>query len=242
MDVPPLDEERIDPPPRAVTQRYLSLDPPRTFNIRELRDAGFTSSKARLFASQAAKARISVRLERGEYLAVDPSIAVRAWGLPSYYADLLVLHEAATFLDVEHAFACLTANLHSDLMFQRPWMVTKPNDNHIASKIERFSFDFQSTTVETLNTLGASLELPELSIEETALLLGATGLPREREASRAMTDAHPPPDHFAPWFNHYGIDLGSDVIESKDPGIRFPAFIEHRRERFGEALLREGPR
>ncbi len=223
-----------------MIQRYLSLDPPARFTIGALEEMGFTSSKARLFASQATKANVAVRLERGEYLAVDPSIAVRAWGIPSYYGDLLVLHEAARFLDVEHAFACVTAKRHSLLLFDQAWMVTKPDDSDVASKIERFSFEYQSSTMETLNVLGASFNVPVLSIEETALLLGATGLPREREAAHELIEAHPPPEEFAPWFNHYGIDLGYENLKSANPGIRLPGFVEERRTQFGEELLRGG--
>jgi len=78
----PLDDERIDPPPRRVLQRYLGLDPPTEFSTRQLREAGVSSATARQFASQAARCRLAVRVELGSHVAVDPSTAARAWALP----------------------------------------------------------------------------------------------------------------------------------------------------------------
>lgn len=241
MDIEPLEEERIDPPTPTLLQRYLCLDPPTSVTIKELEAKGWSSSKARQFATHGKDSRLLVHVDRGGYVAIDPSVAIRAWALPEYYADLLVLHDALEHLDIDHAFACLTASARTGLLFDRPWLVTVERSGGQAPKVDRFTYNVQSTTSETLEVLGKRFEVPAVSPEETALLLASTGLPREVEAAEEIVQAHPPPEELIAAFNFFGITVDPEILESQRPQIEFPAFIQERRDRLGEELLRGGP-
>jgi hypothetical protein len=43
-----------------------------------------------------------------------------------------------------------------------------------------------------------------------------------------------------PAFDYHGLDLGSDAVESQAPDLELPFFLQDRRERLGDELLREG--
>lgn len=240
MHVDPLGEEEIDPPPPAVIRRYLSLGPPRRFSIETLEEEFGRSNVARQFATKATKRLLSVRVERGGYVAVDPSVAVRSWALPDYYARLLVLHDALDHLEIDHAFACLPASAGTDLVFERPWVVTPEETSEEIPKIERFIYDYGATRTSSLDVLGEAFELPVLSGEETALVLAATGLPREAQAASLLLEDDPPSEDLIPSFNYVGLDLGWENLAVEDPRIGFPRFVERRREALSEDLLREG--
>lgn len=199
-----------------------------------------TSNQARQFATHATRHHLAVRVDRGEYMAVDPSIAIRAWALPAYYAELLLLHDALTRLQIDHAFACLTATVETDLILERPWPVTREPPEKVARKIDRFVYPYRWDGKEAIEALGGSYSIPTLSLPETALLLGATGLSREVMAAEGIVEVQPPPDTLVPAFNFFGVRLGSATTESREPDIRFPRFIQERRRRLGEELLRGG--
>lgn len=238
--VEPLNESSIEPPSRGILQTYLSLDPPTEFSNKSLEARGMTSGQARQFAIHATRDRIAVRIDRGEYMAVDPSIAIRAWALPTYYAELLLLHDALTRLEIDHAFACLTATVETDLVLERPWPVTREPPDEAARKIDRFVYNYRWEGKETIEALGESYSVPTLSRPETALLLGSTGLSREVLAAQEIVEAKPPPDGLVPAFNSFGISLGSGTTESREVDIQFPRFIQERRKRLSEELLRGG--
>lgn len=234
-------EAEIEPPPPAPLQRYLSLGPPRTFTVRSLEGELGSSSKARQFATKATRSFLAVRVQRGGYVAVDPSVAIRSWALPRYYARLLVLHDALEHLEVEHAFACLPASEETDLVFDQPWPVVPPAAGETVPKVERFGYEPLLTGTTRLEVMGETFELSTLSTQQTALILAATGLPREVEAAQLLVDEHPPDDELVPAFNYVGLALQRDELAVEDPQITFPAFIERRREDLSEDLLREGP-
>lgn len=173
-------------------------------------------------------------------MAVDPSIAIRAWALPAYYAELLSLHDALTRLQIDHAFACLTATAETDLVLERPWPVTREPPETAARKIDRFVYHYRWEGKETIEALGESYRVPTLSLPETALLLGSTGLSREVMAAEGIVEVQPPPDSLVPAFNFFGVRLESDTTESREPDIQFPRFIQERRRRLSEELLRGG--
>lgn len=241
MKIEPLDGERIEPPARGILQRYLALDPPTRFTTQELVEGGLASEKARHFASQAARSRVALRVERGEYVAVDPSIAIRAWALPEYYASVLLTHDALGHLGIEHAFACLTATEETELVLDRPWVVAPGASRERAGKVDRFLYDVERTSERTLEVMGERFQIPTTSPEETGLLLASAGLPREVEAAERLLEAHEPPEELVPAFNYFGLDLQADNLESRRPEIQLPDFIEERRERLSEELLRGGP-
>lgn len=240
MNVEPLEEERIAPPTQSVLQRYLSIDPPRKFSVQDLEEEFGSSSKARQFATKATSSRIAVRIERGEYVAIDPSVSIRAWAIPDYQAHLLVLHAALEHLGINHAFACLPAGEETDLLFDWPWLVTPTQESNKASKVSRFTYDYGAIETVEMEALGETFDVPVLSLEETALVLAATGLPREVEAARSLVEGHPPDESLVPAFNYVGLDLGRDNVDVENPHIGFPEVIEHRRQSLGEDLLREG--
>lgn len=240
MNVAPLREAEVDPPPPVIIQRYLSLGPPRQFTVRALEDELGSSNKARQFVTKATRSFLAVRVRRGEYVAIDPSVAIRGWGIPEYYAGLLVLHDALDQMGIDHAFACLPASEETDLVFGRPWVVAPREADDQAPKVERFSYDFGSPGTTGLEVLGETFELPVLRSEEAALVLAATGLPREVEAARSLIEGHPPGEELVPAFNYVGLDLERETLAVEEPEIGFPSFIEDRRESLSEDLLRGG--
>jgi hypothetical protein len=242
VDVPPLEEGRIDPPTQTILQRYLSLDPPTAFAPSELEARFGSSSKARQFSMKARGSRLAVRLDRGSYVAVDPSVAIRAWAVPDYHARILVLHDALAYLGIEHVFACLGASAETELIFERPWLVIPPSGEEPAPEIERFTYEYRSPATHTIHVMGETFELPSPSPEETALLLASTGLPRAVEAARSWMERRPPPDRLVPCFNYVGLDLDPDTVTVEDPEVDFPGFIERQRRSLGEELLRGGGR
>lgn len=238
-----LDTKAIDPPPRGLIQQFLSLDPPGRFRTSELSDVFDSDAKRRKFAHDAARRLLSVRIRHGEYVAVDPSVAVRTWALPDYWAGLLALHDIVDQLGIDYAFACLTAGRETDLVPGRPWLVVQPpEDREEIDAVDRFVYAFREEEVGTEPTtvMDHTFDLPRLSREETALLLASTGLGRQVDAARSILEAYPPDEQLVPFFNHVGIDTGSENLESEDPGIRFPSFIEEERERLSDELLRGG--
>lgn len=240
MPVDPLSATEIDPPRRRLLQTFLALDPPRPFTIEDLEDRGASSSNARKEASEATKSQLAVRIQRGRYVALDPSIAIRAWALPSYYARLLTLHGCLEHLDVDHAFVCLGASQETDLLFDRPWLVIGEEAAEQLSAIDRFVYAAEATDEVTLEIMGASFDLPVLGRFDTALLLAATGLPREREAAAELVDDRSISREEAANLNAFGLNVDPDVLESRTPELELPDFIEERRRQLGEELLREG--
>jgi hypothetical protein len=115
-----------------------------------------------------------------------------------YHAQLLVLRDALDHLGIEHAFACRTAVAETDPVVDRAWPVAPLSQAGQAPKVDRFAYRVRSTTTETLEALGGILELPVVSPAETALLLAATGLPRERGAAEALLAAYDPPTSSCP--------------------------------------------
>lgn len=241
-DVHPLDAQDVDPPYRKLVQTYLGLDPPTEFSIEDLAERTQSNDRARKFASEATDHYLAVRVKRGRYVALNPSIAVRCWGVPSYYAELLALHDCLAHLEVEHAFACLTATRETDLVFDRPWIVTPPDVDRSLSEIDRFRHEIEETESAELETFGDSFTVPILQPEQTALILAATSLPRERDAARDILAGLDLDTPRIREFNALGLELDPDILESREPKIQLPTFVEEKRRQLADDLLREGER
>ena len=161
--------------------------------------------------------------------------------LLAYWAELLALHNALTLHHIDHAFACLTAGNLSDYVPDRPWLVTVQDQVESIEKVDRFRFDYKEPKTEPLEIMGESFKVNVTSPQDTALLLAATGLPRERIAAKQILERHPPRKDVAKRLNYFGVPTLRDVVESEDPRIRLPSFLEERRSRLGNELLRGGP-
>lgn len=242
VEVHPLNSHDVDPPYRKLVQTFLGLGPPTEFSIEDIQERTQSNDQARKFASEAAGHYLAVRVERGRYVAVNPSVAVRCWGIPSYYADLLALHDCLAHLEVEHAFACLAATRETDLVFDRPWLVTPPELDRPLGAIDRFRHELEGTESEELRTFGDSFTVPVLQPEQTALILAATSLPRERDAARDILADRDLDEQRIREFNALGLELDPDVLESREPEIQLPEFVEEQRRQLADDLLREGER
>lgn len=235
-----LAEADIKTPPGWVLRTYLGLAPPQHFALQLLEKQAKSGNFARQFAHVAAKHYLIVRVRSGKYVALDPSVAVRAWALPMYWAELLALHNALKLHHVDHAFACLAAGNLSDYVPDRPWLVTHNDEVEGIEKIDRFHFSYKDPKTESLEIMGQSFTVKVTSPQETALLLAATGLPRERIAAKQILERHPPRKDVAKKLNFYGVPALRGMVESEEPGVRLPSFLEERRSRLGNELLRGG--
>lgn len=235
---------QIRTPPSWVLRAYFGLDPPQHFTLQHLEQQAKSDTAARQFVHVAAKHHLVVRVRPGKYVALDPSVAIRTWALPPYWAELLSLHNALSIHKIDHAFACLAAGALSDYVPDRPWLVTlhDPADTKADTieKIDRFHFNYKDPKTETFEVLGAKFAVKITNPHETALLLAATGLPRERIAAKQIIDRRLPTKAFARKLNHVGLSALNDVTESEETDVRFPGFIEERRREFGSELLRGG--
>lgn len=240
MEPPLRSKAEIDPPARGTLQTYLGLAPPTEFRPRDLQGEDLSADQARKFAHEAAKTSLAVRVRRGHYVALDPSLPMRVWALPSYWDRLLAIHAALDHLGIDHAFACLSAAAETDLVPERPWLVLEPISGEGVTEIDRFLYDFRSGDRTEVTVLGHTFEIPRLGPVETALLLAATGLPRHREAAKALIEHHPAPERLAPEFNFLGLVVDPDIVESRRPDVELPGFVEAQRARLSDEILRGG--
>lgn len=242
-----LPKDAIEPPNKALLQYYLSLaggavSSPLDLDTSALEALAPSPGAARQVAHQWTKHHLAVRLRFGSYAMVDPSVAIRAWGIPPYYADLLVLHDVLAARKIPHAFACLSAATHADYVPERPLLVTHHDEERRTDRLEAIRYDFPRTSLEDakLAVLGEEYTLPILAVSEAAIVFAALGTPRETMAARELAQQAPLEERTARRLNHYGVRLEPRVFRSEDPRIKLPEHLQTRRSRLAESMLAEG--
>lgn len=247
VTVHPLPKDAIEPPHKALLQYYLSLLggaalSPLDLDTSALEALAPSPGAARQVAHQWTKHHLAVRLRFGSYAMVDPSVAIRAWGIPSYYAELLVLHDVLAARKIPHAFACLTAATHADYVPERPLLVTHHDEERQTDRLEAIRYDFPRATLEEakLAVLGEEFAVPILPTAEAAIVFAALGTPRETMAARELAQQAPLDERVARRLNHFGVRLDARVFRSEDPRVKLPKHLEARRSRLAESLLAEG--
>ncbi|MFA5861591.1 MAG: hypothetical protein WDA16_07840 [Candidatus Thermoplasmatota archaeon] len=247
MTVEALSSGKIDPPPPKLLQYYLELvgrvgrldkdvDPA---DVEQMTGSG---GAARQVGHLWPKHRLAVRLRFGEYALVDPSVAIRAWGVPAYYAELLTLHDVLETRKIPHAFACLTAATNADYVPERPLLVTPHDEERRTERLDAIRYDFRKadTMYVTLDVLGKEIKVPALVPREAAVVLAALGTPREISTARTLAEDPDLPDETARKLNHFGLRLKPSVFRSENPRIGLPEELKKRRARLAESLLAEG--
>ena len=248
--VHPLPPREIDPPPRGLLQQYLgavATGPDAATELGSV-DHGFlqdilgSNSAARQAAFHWTKHHLAVRLRQGQYALVRPSVAIRAWSIPAYYADLLTLHDVLHARNVRHAFACLTAAQEADYVPGEPILVLQHDARERLTKIEAVGYDFARDDVRTvrLEVLGEAYTVPALEPRAAAIVFASFGVPRATRIARDLARVQPPDADLAMHLNHFGVRLDKDVFRSLDPHIRLPKAIERKRREYADSLLAEG--
>lgn len=261
MDVvapPILDRKRIRTPPPWVLRAYLTIvdrfarrgEDRRWIFVDQLSEMlGMSDGSARQLVLEGTKAHLLVRVYRGAYVLVRPSLGLRLGALPAYWAELLAVNDA---LDqsayAEWAFACVTASSRTDYVPDRPWLVTHPDQVRapdapwrLFDEVDRFAYAHSPASERIkVSFLEWETEVPLLTPEETALILASTRMPREVDAATQLLDhADVEVDAaLARRLNFYNVRAREDVGVWEDPDIRVPEFIEERQERLGRQILR----
>lgn len=247
LKVRSLAADDIDPPPRGLLQHYLELayphggqaEGPADYAMSELTQVLSGSNAAKQVAHQWTRHRLAVRLRHGFYALVDPALAIRTWALPAYYADLLTQHDVLARHEIPHAFACLTAGSQADYVPERPWLVIPHAHARETSGLEAIYYDYAKAFPVGIRAMSMDLQVPALAPADAAVVLAASGLPREVKASRKLAVLHPVTRRIAEHLNAFGIRTRDDVHTSNDPQVRLPAFLSEQRHALADALVRE---
>lgn len=235
-------------PPPAVFARYMraidALQPTGsvgTVDADSLEAVFHSRALATRAAFYWAKHHLAVRLRHGDYALVDPSIAVRAWVVPDYYAEIITVSSVLAARKIPHAFACLTATLHADYVADVPILVTPHNVRERTDKLDGVRYDFPASHVTKVkvDVLGAAFAIPILTEPEAAVVFAAFGTPRTRRVARELAAGHEAREDLALKLNHYGIRLNKRVFKSLDPRVALPAEWEQRRRRYADAAIVE---
>lgn len=232
-------------PPPAVFARYMratdALGLTATVDPDGLEAVFHSRALARRAVFYWAKHHLAVRLRHGDYALVDPSVAVRAWVIPDYYAEILTVSSVLSARKIDHAFACLTATINADYVPESPILVTTHEVEESTDKLDAFRYDFpraQVTKVK-LDVIGVTYEVPILSKPEAAIVFAAMGTPRARRVARELAQGREAKEDLALKLNHYGIRTNKRVFKTTDPRVTLPIETEQRRRRYADSLSME---
>lgn len=248
VKVAPLPPEEASIPPPRLVQFYLNtygrLARDEDVSMHELDNVTGSTSSARQVGHNWVKHGLAVRLRFGEYALVDPSIAIRAWGVPRYYADLLRLHDVLHARKIPHAFACLTGARNADYVPEAPLLVTYRDEERVSDHLDSIRFDFRKGGIETvkLDVLGLDVAVPALDKEQAALIFAALGTPREVAVARALVSQSDVSEEMARRLNHFGLRAKPGTFRAEDPRIVLTDELRKRRERLADSMLAEGMR
>lgn len=250
MELQILPKASITFPPKWAARYYLVLKPPTWVFAKNLsKKLGTSESLAKRFLHEGATNRLLVRVSHGAYIAINPSVAFRLGAVSRYWADLLAINDALrNSAYTRWAFACLGAMTRTAYVPDRPWLVTHPDVQpptdrpwQLFDTLDRFGYRHQEPPNEKwlkVSVLGYDVNLPVTTSEDTALILAATGLPREVEAAKEILRTRPPDRRLARKLNFLGVRTEGEELSSEDPRVELPAFVEERRRRLGLELLR----
>lgn len=248
--VHPLPPEEINPPPRGLLQQYLSAvtGKPRTIPDSDvdhelLEGLLGSSSAARQAAFHWTKYHLAVRLKQGHYSLVSPEVAIGAWAIPPYYADLLSLHDVLGARKIPHAFACITASQEADYVADKPILVLPLAMERRLTKLDAVGYDFakdDDTRIVRLEALGRTYDIPALKPGPAAVVFASFGLPRATKVARDLASAKPLDERLVMQLNHFGLRTNKKLFRSSDPEIRLPQPLEKQRRAYANSLLTEG--
>ncbi|MFW6142345.1 MAG: hypothetical protein ACOC53_07285 [Candidatus Saliniplasma sp.] len=229
-------EDNIKVPPGWITKLYLTLEPPRKFKRNEVVKDIDDKNRIDQFLRQSPGYGLLKKLNRGEYFAVDPCIAVNCWAIGSYYAELLLLDSLFEYIGMDHAFLCLSANEYGDYVPERPMLVTKERIGF--KELDNFVYDFRTDGELTVKVMKKTFELPLLNREETALLLMSTYLSREVKAGKEMIRDIDLNKKVKSKLSNLGYP-GFDGDASIQTEIQVPDWIRDKQEKVGIGRLKE---
>jgi hypothetical protein len=221
--------------------RLSKLRPP--VSLRDVVGVMGSENKAKAFLVNAARSGIIVHGSWDTYYPVAPHVAMWSSLLMDYYRDLFRMHDALMGAGIPHAFACLTASSSADYVPGKP-IVAVPEEHF--ENLERA--DVYGITLlgkdfkERSGTMGFKwsdgtfiMNVPTLSWDWTALLLGAIGQSREVSAAKEILKGRDVDREMAQRLNAVGLVTRPDILEKKF-GVLEPKHVIELRRRYAESL------
>lgn len=186
-EIPMVKKDDMQIPARWVLKSFLSLEPPRIFHVSELKDSSTDINTLNQFLNEAHKFNLVIRLQRGEYFAPPPNIAIETFAMDDYHSKLILLNSLFDHLNIQHVFLCISTNIYADYIPDRVMPVLKREPKEFEQEyIDHFVYDFKEKNTIEMKFFDNQLRIPTLSKKETAILLLSTYIPREINAGKEI--------------------------------------------------------
>ncbi len=233
-NIPTLDEKDMRVPPRWLIKKYISLNPPKRFKRKDMLEDN--KNLADQFLKKSMDYYLTIKLNRGEYFAVDPSILINCWAAMGYYAELLSLNSVFEHEGLSHAFICFSGNAYADYVPERTMVVF--NEDPGFGELDYFVYDFSAEKKVKLKLFGQTYELPILDGTDTALLFLSTYLPREVKAGKEIFEGLKLSQNMKDKL----LWLGYSGYGGKKPNefdVELPNYIKEKQNALGKGKIKE---